>query len=170
MCTCTTTPCKYTGVNLDTLGIKTNDSIEESFKAVEDFVVGLATPSNPNEQVKYTESTLGSGSVGNTAYAIVANTTYKVISGYDGKFEVNYVGQVNFSAAGNIYVRLIKNGVAYSSTAVRRLKSGASTYQQLSFFVSDIDLVAEDEIKIQAYSDDNTQIFLENCILKITRL
>jgi hypothetical protein len=177
MCTCnqqnpSSKPCKYTGIDLPTLGINTGDSVEESFQSVEDFAANLTVLApNCNELMKYTETAAPVLNQNNT-YLTLDNTIFTVPTGYTGVYEVNYVGTVDVTGPNEMSMFIEVNGSQVSFT--RTMKNSADTElqfkHQINLFASNINLNEGDVLKIKAMSTDIQNCFLENCILKITRL
>jgi hypothetical protein len=177
MCTCnqqnsSSKPCKYTGIDLPTLGINTGDSVEESFQSVEDFAANLTVLApNCNELMKYTETPEPELSQSDI-YLPLANTTFTVPTGYTGVYEVNYVGTVDVTGPNEMSMYIEVNGSKVSLTRTMKNSADAELQfkYQINLFASNINLNEGDVLKIRAFSTDIQNCFLENCILKITRL
>ena len=176
MCTCnqqnlSSKPCKYTGIDLPTLGINTGDSVEESFQSVEDFAANLTVLApNCNELMKYTETTAPELNQ-NNAYLTLDNTTFTVPTAYAGVYELNYVGEVRFTGVGHVSLYIDVEGQQVS--LIRTIKCGVfdtESIQQVNLFASNITLNEGDVLKIKVSVTDVQTCNLENCVLKITRL
>lgn len=176
MCTCnqqnlSSKPCKYTGIDLPTLGINTGDSVEESFQSVEDFAANLTVLApNCNELMKYTETALVGISLPNE-YSPATNTTFTVPTAYAGVYELNYVGEVRFTGVGHVSLYIDVEGQQVS--LIRTIKCGVfdtESIQQVNLFASNITLNEGDVLKIKVSVTDVQTCNLENCVLKITRL
>jgi hypothetical protein len=177
MCTCnqqnpSSKPCKYTGIDLPTLGINTGDSVEESFQSVEDFAANLTVLApNCNELMKYTETEAVPIS-GVNNYSTAANTIFTVPTAYAGIYEVNYVGEVRFEAVGLVSMYIDVQGSRVS--LIRTVKCGVfnelNSVQQINLFASNIALDEGDVLQIKVLKSNLEDCILENCILKITRL
>lgn len=181
MCTCnqqnpSSKPCKYTGIDLPTLGINTGDSVEESFQSVEDFAANLTVLApNCNELMKYTETPAPVLNANDT-YLTLSNTTFTVPTGYTGVYEVNYVGTVDVTGPNemSMYIEVVGSVLTSQVSLTRTVKNSAdielSFKHQINLFASNISLNEGDVLKIKALSTDIQNCKLENCVLKITRL
>ena len=176
MCTCnqqnqSSKPCKYTGIDLPTLGINTGDSVEESFQSVEDFAANLTVLApNCNELMKYTETPAVGISLADQ-YSPATNTTFTVPTAYAGVYELNYVGEVRFTGVGHVSMYIEVEGQQVS--LIRTIKCGVfdtESIQQANLFASNITLNEGDVLKIKVLTTDTQNCNLENCVLKITRL
>lgn len=181
MCTCnqqnlSNKPCKYTGIDLPTLGIDTGDSVEESFQSVEHFAANLTVLApNCNELMKYTETPAPALNASDT-YLTLANTTFTVPIGYTGVYEVNYVGTVDVTDPNemSMYIEVagsvLTNQVSLTRTVKNSAAAGLNFKYQINLFASNITLNDGDVLTIKALSTDIQNCKLENCVLKITRL
>lgn len=170
---CTSTPCKYTGTNIDCVGILTGDTIELAFQKLSEYVCNLDLQNLNNQVVFYSERALGEGTVAldPALPTVISGATYTVPIGGDGDYEINYVGEA--TAAKDIWLKLYiyVNGLAYNVETERKVLISA-TVDNVPFtvFASQIALVAGDIIQIRGVALDNAITYPRNVICKITKL
>lgn len=163
------TPCKYTGPDLDCTGIATNDTIDVVIEKLSEYVCAIDIVPNQSELVYYSESALGAITGGTTpTYTTLTNTTYTVTS--DADYEINYVGQAVVAAGGTITFKVYKNGSAIGTYTQRTVASASASTIPFSLFISKLPLLENDVITIRSTATNNTTTYPVNCVLKITRI
>jgi hypothetical protein len=167
-----TKPCSYTGAPIDCIGIKTGDSYEVAFQKLSEYVCNLDLFPTSNKLVYYSETALGPNTPGTyPTYSILSNTTYIIPNGGDGEYEVVYTGNIVFPYDTNeLDISLFINGVEHSALARKTITSITSGITPITFFISNLTLVAGDIVTMRCTSLKKDVMYPENFVLKISKI
>ena len=152
--------CKYTGENIEGLGIFKNEDISVSLQKIAEYLLNNVTPIS-NSIVKLLRT--NNIPLITTGYPVPNNsstllgTTYQVpIDGQDD-YDIYYEGQIIFNAPSEVKIGFYKNGSLLA--IVRSVKGLGNTVVPFSFSESNITLLQGDSIDIRAVAQ-NTDVFL----------
>ena len=167
-----TKPCAYTGAPIDCIGIKTGDTYEVAFQKLSEYVCSLNLFPTANKLVYYSETALGPNSGGEApTFGILGNTTYKIPSGGDGEYEIIYSGDVVFPDDTNeLTISVFVNGVEHSVLSRKKAAGNYPGTFPITLLVSNLSLVAGSVITVRCSSLNKATMYLENCVLKISKI
>lgn len=160
--------CRFTGENIDGIGIFKNEDISTAIEKIAEYALNL---SSSNQGIVKLQSTTNvavsvSGSLTITNSSTLVGTTFNVPMNAGSEHDVYYEGQARFINPSEIHLGIYKNGTLQGF--LKKIKSVANTIIPISFSVSDLMLVPGDTIDVRAVKL-NTSVELENCTIKIVK-
>jgi Tfp pilus assembly protein FimT len=147
--------CKYTGENIEGLGIFKNENISTAIEKIAEYLLNNVNPISNNivkllttNNIQYVIS--GFPTIGNSSTLV--GTTYQVPVNGQGEYDVYYEGQITFSQTSELKLGFYKNGSLVG--VIRSIRGLTNTTIPFSFSQSDIALAQGDSIDIRAVAQN----------------
>jgi hypothetical protein len=167
------TPCGYTGADIECVGILTGDAIEVVVQKITDYLCALecCTNSEVSNIPYYTNTPLGIRTVAiiPATPTVITGTTYTIPVGEGGDYEIQYVGEYNTPTAGTLNLKLFKNLSEYSviTSKTVTLPTGPAVVPFI-VFATNVALVAGDVLSIRGSANANS--YPQNAVFKVTKI
>lgn len=127
------------------------------------------------ETVLYEVQRLGIESLGNAEFTLISDLTYTVPTGGGGTYEFYLLSDVAFGDGGDATITLYKNGseldgVLQKSLKIPVLGEGMDVVLPITFFASEVSLVAGDVVEFRGQSANYLEVYLNRVVCQIKKI
>lgn len=158
--------CRYTGENIEGLGIFKNEDISTAIEKIAEFLLNNVAPVNDTiVKLSSLNSVVVSVAEEITNSSVLLGTTYQN-PGQTAEFDVYYDGEVVFTQDCIVKIGFYKNSVLQG--AIKTIQGLANTVIPFSYSLSEVGLNQSQSIDVRAVRE-NTGAELNNCTIKVVK-
>lgn len=165
---------RYTGEDIECLGITKNDLIEDVIQTISEYICPLVE-AEPccQEIVAYTIERLGATSLPTfPTISAITGTSYTVPAGAGGTYELVYTGETVFDATVGNYAlySVYINNVEYNIATARKTAIDGDGNIPFNILISNLTLAEGDVIDVRGTCFLQAASYAQNAIFKLTKL